>query len=83
MQNIKGYNSTFNSWVDKNYIIQMSEYFPKAKSFGTNVKLDIKSDVDNLKNVPSNFRNLKSKADKLGVGKLVLVPVDLSKLMMQ
>ena len=41
MQNIKGYNSTFNSWVDKNYIIQMSEYFPKAKSFGTNVKLEL------------------------------------------
>ena len=33
-----------------------------------------------LKNVPTNLSNLKSKADKLDVEKLVSVPVDLSKL---
>ena len=33
-----------------------------------------------MKNVPSNLSNLKSKVDKLDVDKLVLVPVDLSKL---
>ena len=33
-----------------------------------------------MKDVPSNLRNLKSKVDKLGVGILVPVPVDLSKL---
>ena len=28
----KGYHNSFNSWVDKkNYIVQMSEYFPKRK----------------------------------------------------
>ena len=33
-----------------------------------------------MKNVPNNFSNLKSKADKLDVVKLVPVHVDLSKL---
>ena len=39
-----------------------------------------KSDIDKLKNVPSNLINLESKVDKLDVDKLVPVPVDLSKL---
>ena len=33
-----------------------------------------------MKNVPSNFNNLKGKVDKLDVEKLVPVPIDLSKL---
>ena len=33
-----------------------------------------------MEDVPINLSNLKSKADKLDVDKLVLVPVDLSKL---
>ena len=33
-----------------------------------------------MKNVPTNFRNLKIKVDKLDVDKLAPVPVDLSKL---
>ena len=32
-----------------------------------------------MKNVPTNLSNLKSKIDKLGVDKLVPVPVDLNK----
>ena len=28
----KGYGNSFNSWIVKNYIAQMSEYFPKLKS---------------------------------------------------
>ena len=47
---------------------------PHLKSF-----LD-KLDIDQLKNVPTNFSSLKSKGDKLDVDKLVPVPVDLSKL---
>ena len=39
-----------------------------------------KLDIDELKNVPTNVSNLKSKIDKLDVDKLVPVPVDLSKL---
>ena len=46
-----------------------------------NIKRDIdKLDIDKLKNVTTNSRNLESKVDKLDVGKLVPVPVDLSKL---
>ena len=33
-----------------------------------------------MKNVPTSLSNLKSNVDKLDVDKLVLVPVDLSKL---
>ena len=33
-----------------------------------------------MKNAPTNLRNLKRKLDKLGVDKLVPVPIDLSKL---
>ena len=39
-----------------------------------------KLDIDQLKNVPSNLSNLKSKVYKLDVHKLVPVAVDLSKL---
>ena len=45
-----------------------------------NLKPNIdKSDIDTLKNVPTNSSNLKSKVDKLDIDKLVPVPVDLSK----
>ena len=37
-------------------------------------------DIDQLKNVPSNLSNLKSKVDKLDVDKLLTAPVDLGKL---
>ena len=50
----------------------MSEYFPEPKSLEKNVKLG--SDL------PTDLSNLKSKVDKLDVDKLVLVPVNLSKL---
>ena len=46
-----------------------------------NIKRDIdKLDIDKLKNVTTNSRNLESKVDKLDVDKLVPVPVDLSRL---
>ena len=41
---------------------------------------NLKSNLDKLKNVPTNLNNLKSKVDKLNVDKLVPIPVDLSKL---
>ena len=37
-------------------------------------------DIDKLKNVPTNWNDLKSKADKLDTDKLVSVPVNLRKL---
>ena len=46
-----------------------------------NLKSNVdKSDIDKLKNVPTNLSNLKSEVDKLDADKLVPVPVDLGKL---
>ena len=39
-----------------------------------------KSDIDNMKNVPTSLSILITKVDKLDVDKLVPVPVDLNKL---
>ena len=52
-----------------------------TSSFAEKVDLaHLKSDVDKLKNIPTNLNNLKSKVDGLDVDKLVPVPVDLSTL---
>ena len=73
----------------------MSEYFPKSfRSFGRNinVKVDLsnyatKTDLKNVTHVDTsrfalktNLASLKTKVDKLGIGKLVPVLVGLSKL---
>ena len=73
----------------------MSQYFPKPyEPFGgdINVKLDLsnyatKADIQNISHVDtssfawkSNLASLKTEVDKLGIFKLVPVPVDLSKL---
>ena len=39
----KGYDSSFNSWIDKKDVDQMSEYFPKLKSLGGRVKIELDS----------------------------------------
>ena len=73
----------------------MSQYFPKPfRSFGRNinVKVDLsnyatKADIKNISHVDTssfalktNLANLETEEDKLDIGKLVPVPVDLSKL---
>ena len=73
----------------------MSQYFPKPyESFGgdINVKVDLsnyaaKTDIKNISHIDtssfalkSNLASLKTEVDKLDIDKLVLVPVDLSKL---
>ena len=42
----KGYNSSFNSWIDKNDIVYMSEYFPEPNPSGGRVKAEL--DFSNL-----------------------------------
>ena len=73
----------------------MTQYFPKpyeAFSGDINVKVDLsnyatKADIKNISHVDTssfalkaNLANLKTEVDKLDIGKLVSVPVDLSKL---
>ena len=73
----------------------MSQYFPKPyKSFkgNVNVKVDLynyltKADIKNISHVDissfalkPNLASLKTEVDKLGIDKLVPVPIDLSKL---
>ena len=91
----KGYDNSFNSWIDKKDLIKMSQYFPKPhEPFGgdINVKVDlsnyaIKANLKNLSHVDvssfalkSNLANLKTEVDKLDIDKLIPVPNDLSKL---
>ena len=73
----------------------MSQYFPKlyeAFSRDINVNVDLsnyatKADIKNISHVDTssfalktNLANLETEEDKLDIGKLVPVPVDLSKL---
>ena len=75
--------------------IKISQYFPKPfRGFGgnINVKIDLfnyatKSHIKNISNVDTssfalktNLASLKTEVDKLNIGKLTTVPVDLSKL---
>ena len=90
----KGYNNSFNSWIDKKTSYKMSQYFPPYRGHIADVKvrLDLtnsatKTDLKNLAHVdPSNFSlntnlaSLKTEADKLNIDKLKVVPTDLSKL---
>ena len=72
----------------------MAQYFPKpyeASGGDINIKVDLsnyatKADIKNISHddtlsfaLKSNLASLKTEADKLDVGKLATVPVDLSK----
>ena len=97
----KGYDSSFNSWIDKKRHSINVWIFPEPKSLGGRVKVELdlsnysrkadlknaagvdtsqsakkvdldnlktdvdKSDIDRLRNVPTNLSNLKSKVHKL------------------
>ena len=73
----------------------MSEYFSKPlRSYGENIKVKIdlsnyatKADIKNITHADTsnfasktNLAKLKTEVDKLDIGKLKTVPVDLSKL---
>ena len=54
----KGYDSSFNRWIDKKYIVYVSEYFPEPKPSvgGAKAELDLsnygaKSDLKNATGV--------------------------------
>ena len=79
----KGYNNSFNNWIDKKDIVLVSEYFPEQKSLEgrVNVELDLsnyatKTDLKNATGVDtSSFAK-----NKLYIDKLKNVPSDLSSL---
>ena len=37
----KGYDSSFNSWIDNKYIVQTSEYFPEPRYSRRKVKIEL------------------------------------------
>ena len=91
----RGYDNSFNSWIDKKTLYKMNQYFPKPyEPFGgdINVRVDLsnyatKDDIKNITHVDTssfalktNLANLKSEVDKLDVDKLMPLPTDLSKL---
>ena len=69
---MEDYDNSFNSWYDKKDIAWMSEYFPKLKPFGVNVKVEldlsnyaIKVDFKKATGVDtSNLASLKSVTDE-------------------
>ena len=85
----KGYDSSFNSQIDKKDILQMSEYFSESKSSGGKVDLSnyaTKTDLKIATGVTSKFAkqvdlaSLKSNVDKSDIDKLRNVSSDLSSL---
>ena len=90
----KRYDDSFNSLIGQKDIIWMSEYFPKPKFLGGNVKVELnlsnyvtKADlkqatgVDTLKVAKTvDLTGFKSEIDKLDIEKLETTPADLSTL---
>ena len=90
----KGYNNSFNSWMDKKRFYKISQYFPPYKSHGRDIKVELdlnnyvtKTDLKNVTHVDvssfaskTNIASLKTEADKTDADKLRTVPVDLAKL---
>ena len=72
----------------------MSQYFPTTSSHKENIKVEIdlsnyvtKKDINDITHVDTsnfafktNLSSLKTEVDKLDIGKLATIPVDLSKL---
>ena len=80
----KGYDNSFNSWIDKKDLVQMSQYFLEPyEPFGgdINVKVDLsdyakKTDLKTVSHVDvnnfalkSNLASLKTEVDKLDIDK--------------
>ena len=90
----KGYNNSFNSWMDKKRFYKISQYFPPYKNHGRDIKVELdlnnyvtKTDLKNVTHVDvssfaskTNIASLKTEADKTDADKLRTVPVDLAKL---
>ena len=90
----KGYDSSFNSWIDKKRSYKMSKYFPPYNNSSENIKVELdlsnyatKKDIKDITHVDTssyalktNLANLKTEVDKIDTDKLKRVPDDLAKL---
>ena len=90
----RGYNNSFNSWINKQGLVWNESIFSKPfRRFGgnINVKVDLsnyatKTDLKNITHIDTSgfslkkLASLKTEVDRLDIDKLVSVPVDLSKL---
>ena len=90
----KGYDSSFNSWIDKKDMAKTSEYFPKPNTLEKNVKVEMdlsnyaaKTDIKNSIRIDTSsfakkvdLASLKSDVDKLDINKLKNVPTNLKNL---
>ena len=91
----KGHDSSFNSWIDKKDVVQMSEYFPEPKTLGGKVKVELylsnyatKADLEQMQQElihqnllkKTDLANLKSDVDKLNIDELKNVPSNLNDL---
>ena len=77
----KGYDNSFNSWINKKDILWISEYFAKPKCLGGNVKVeldlpsyptkeDLKNAADDDKSdfaQKADLANLKSDVNKFNI----------------
>ena len=90
----KGYDNSFNSWIDKKTSYKMSKYFPPYNNSSENIKVELdlsnyatKDDVKNITKIDvssyaskTNLAALKTEVDKIDTDKLKTVPDDLAKL---
>ena len=83
----KGYNNSFNSWIDKKRSYKMSHYFRAYRSSGRDIKveLDLSNYATKTEDVrrfasKTNLTSIKTEVDKIHVDKLKTGPVDLAKL---
>ena len=86
----KGYNNSFNSWIDKKTLYKMSQYFPKPyNSFRGNINVKVAflimrlniTGIDTFKLASeSDFASVITEIYELDAEKLKTTPVDLSKL---
>ena len=89
----KGYDNSFNSWIDKKRYYKMS-YYPPYRNSRNNIKVELnlanyatKDDVKNITHVDvssfaskTNLAALKTEVDKIDADKLKTTPTDLAKL---
>ena len=91
----KGYDNSFNIWINKKNLVKRSQYFPKPyEPFAGDINVKVvlpnyatKTDLKYVTHVEvssfalkSNLGSLKTEVGKLDIDKLTPVPVDLSKL---